>query len=78
MTFNLINYGFSNVRPVLASNILTLEGVFTLFLAIIFYREFPAIKELSGGLIIIISVILMNNLSKKSTAKIIPGDEVGS
>ena len=45
----LINYGFRNVKAVLASNILTLESVFALILAIIFYQEFPNVKELIGG-----------------------------
>src|SRR5258708_3319353 len=58
----LINYGFRNVKAVLASNILTLESVFALILAIIFYQEFPNVKELIGGILILGSVIWMNRL----------------
>lgn len=60
----LINYGFRHVHVVLASNILTLESLFALVLAIIFYREFPNLKELVGGIIIIASVIGMNKVEK--------------
>ncbi len=66
----LINYGFKNVKAVLASNILTLESIFALILAIIFYREFPSIKELVGGALIIGSVIQMNRLEEKKIKKL--------
>lgn len=65
----LINYGFRHVRAVLASNILTLEGVFATLLAILFYREFPSAKELAGGLIILLSIFKMNRLDSKENAK---------
>ena len=63
----LINYGFRNVKAVLASNILTLESIFALILAFIFYKEFPTFRELLGGLTIITSVILMNKIESKSS-----------
>ena len=62
----LINYGFKNVKAVLASNILTLEYIFALILAFIFYRELPNLKELFGGALIVGSVIQMNRLEEKS------------
>lgn len=62
----LINYGFKNVKVVLASNILTLESIFALILAAIFYKELPSLKELLGGALIIGSVIQMNRLEEKS------------
>jgi drug/metabolite transporter (DMT)-like permease len=58
----LINYGFRRVKAVLAGNILTLEAIFALVLAFIFFRELPTLKELTGGLLIIASVIQMNKL----------------
>ncbi|OGK35713.1 hypothetical protein A3F60_00910 [Candidatus Roizmanbacteria bacterium RIFCSPHIGHO2_12_FULL_39_8] len=61
----LINFGFKHVPPVLASNILTLESVFALGLAFIFYREIPLVKECIGGILIIGSVIQMNKLEEK-------------
>ncbi|OGK32115.1 hypothetical protein A3F57_03525 [Candidatus Roizmanbacteria bacterium RIFCSPHIGHO2_12_FULL_36_11] len=60
----LINYGFKQVKAVLASNILTLEAIFALILAFIFYRELPNFKELFGGALIIGSVIQMNRLEE--------------
>lgn len=63
----LINYGFKRVDNVLASNILTLEAIFALVMAFIFYHEFPSFKELMGGLLIIGSVLFMNRLEKRST-----------
>lgn len=60
----LINFGFANVPPVLTSNILTLEALFGLILALIFYKEIPTLKELIGGVVIITSVIQMNRLEK--------------
>lgn len=60
----LINYGFGHIKAVLASNILTLEALFALVLAFIFYRELPTIIEFSGGMIIIASVVMMNRLEE--------------
>lgn len=60
----LINYGFRNVKAVLAANILTLEAVFAVILAFIFYKELPNIKELVGGILILGSVIQMNRLKE--------------
>jgi len=57
-----INYGFKNVKAVLAGNILTLEAIFALILAFIFYKELPTLKELIGGFLIIGSVIQMNRI----------------
>lgn len=61
----LINYGFKKVKAVLAGNIITLESVFALILAFIFFRELPVLKELVGGLLILASVIQMNKLENK-------------
>lgn len=60
----LINYGFEHVKGVLASNLLALEAIFALFLAFIFYREFPDAKECIGGMLILCSVFKMNRLSE--------------
>lgn len=61
----LTNYGFQKVEAVLAGNILTLEVLFAVFFGFIFYQEIPLLSEFIGGLIIITSVIGMNNLEKK-------------
>lgn len=62
--FNLFltNYGFQKVEAILASNILTLESIFSLFIGIVFYSEFPIAKEIIGGVIILLSVIGMNKV----------------
>lgn len=56
----LINYGFEHVKPVLASNLLTLESLFGLLLGFIFYKELPQIREIIGGVLIVSSVIFFN------------------
>ncbi|RJQ26807.1 DMT family transporter [Candidatus Parcubacteria bacterium] len=61
----LINFGFKNVKAVLAGNILTLEGIFALVLAFVFYQELPNLKEFIGGMLIIGSVIQMNRVESK-------------
>lgn len=59
----LTNYGFQKVGAVLAGNLLMLEMVFAVVLGFIFYMEVPTIKELLGGLLIILSVYKINKLS---------------
>lgn len=60
----LTNYGFANVSPVPGNNILNLEAAFGILFGYLFYREISTIMELVGGVIIIISVIKMNQLDK--------------
>lgn len=66
MNVFLTNYGFQKVEAVLASNILTLESFFAIILGFFFFREVPLVKELLGGVVIIASVIAMNNLESKA------------
>lgn len=61
----LTNYGFQRVKAVLASNLLTLESIFAVVLGFIFYRETPLLKEVLGGIVIILSVIGMNKLEEE-------------
>ncbi len=61
----LTNYGYQRVPVVLATNILMLEAVFGTVLALIFYKELPNLKELLGGILIIVSVIQMNKVEEK-------------
>lgn len=58
----LTNFGFSRVKAILASNILTLETVFGVLIGILLYGEIPAMKELVGGVLILLSVLRMNRL----------------
>ncbi len=61
----LANHGFSNIDTALASNILTLETVFALAIGFILYREIPISKEIAGGLVIVGSVIAMNQIDAR-------------
>lgn len=61
----LLNYGYQHLPVVLATNTIMLESVFGTLLAFIFYKELPNIKELLGGILIVVSVIQMNKLSEK-------------
>lgn len=63
----LTNYGFEKVNSVLASNILTLESVFAVILGFIFFKEIPNAKELIGGVMILVSVVLMNRIETEKT-----------
>ena len=56
----LTNYGFKNTRAVTANNILSMEGIFSIFLGFFFFQELPNGQEFFGSILIIISVILIN------------------
>lgn len=56
------NYGFLRLSPVLGNNILNLEAVFAIIFGFLFFREMINIKEFVGGLLIILSVIKINQL----------------
>lgn len=56
----LVNYGFEHVKPALASNLLTAEALFGLLLGFIFYKELPQIRDVAGGVLIVMSVLLFN------------------
>lgn len=58
----LTNYGFAKVEAILAGNILMLESVFGLSIGILFYREIPVVREMIGGLLILVSVWRMNRI----------------
>lgn len=61
----LINYGFKYVESFLASNIISLESFFAVIFGFIFYREIPTIQAFLGGLLIIVSVVLLNKEEEK-------------
>lgn len=58
----LTNYGFARVKAVLASNILALESIFAVLIGLLIYQEIPTLKEITGGVLILFSVIKMNRL----------------
>lgn len=70
-TFNLLfyNVGFKNLPSVTASNLLATEAVFALIVSMIFYREYPDWVQLAGGIVIILTAILINYSKKKSNAE---------
>ena len=59
MTY-LLNYGYKRIEAVVATNILSLEGVFGILIGLLFFLEVPTIKELIGGVLIITCAYLMN------------------
>ncbi len=64
----LSNYGFKHVKALIANNIMMLQAVFALILGFVIYKEIPILKELVGGLIVILSAIAINSLERKKKA----------
>jgi len=58
----LTNYGFQHVKASVAGNILTLEVVFALAYGLFLFKEIPLIREILGGIIILISVYFVNKI----------------
>jgi drug/metabolite transporter (DMT)-like permease len=65
----LINYGFERVSAVIAGNILALEQVFGTLFGFILYREVLSAREVIGGAVILVAVILTNQLNKRENVK---------
>lgn len=57
----LINYGFAQVDPVRAGNLLTLEAVWGLAFGLAFYRQWPTAVELFGGAAIVGCALVLNS-----------------
>jgi len=56
----LISYSFEHVSAIIAGNILSLEEVFGALFGFIFYGQVLDMREITGGLVILVSVLLMN------------------
>jgi drug/metabolite transporter (DMT)-like permease len=56
----LMNYGFARVPAVLAGNIITSSNFVAILTAFIAFGEVPILREFFGGLLIVISVLLMH------------------
>ena len=56
----LTNYGFGKVKTAVAGNILTLEALFAFLYGVVLFKEPIVAKEVFGGILIIISVLLVN------------------
>ncbi len=61
----MANYGFSKVNSILANNILALQSIFGVIIGFFLYKELVTIKEIIGGVLIIISIILFNKIKSK-------------
>ncbi len=61
----LINYGFEHVSAVIAGNILSLEEVFGSLFGYFIYGETLTIRDIAGGAIILVAVILTNGLNNR-------------
>lgn len=64
----LMNYGLARIEAVLANNLFAIDPVFATFFALLVYKEFPVGKEIFGGILIIISALLMNRLEARKKA----------
>lgn len=60
----LTNYGFEHVEAVLASNLLMLESPFALVIGLLFFREFPVMRELIGAACIAYGAWKMNEATR--------------
>lgn len=59
------NYGFARVDAVNAGNITLLAVVFGVIFGALLYKEVPTLQEASGGILIIISSVLLNNAIRR-------------
>lgn len=66
----LANYGFEHVSAVVAGNLLTLEEFFGPLFGYIFYSETLGTRDILGGILILISVILMNRIARRDRQQI--------
>lgn len=62
------SYGFRRVEAIIAGNITALGSVFGVLIGLVVYGEIPTLKELIGGVIIVISVIGMNRIQSEVEA----------
>jgi drug/metabolite transporter (DMT)-like permease len=56
------SYAFKRVEAIIANNILILESVFALLIGLAVYQEVPTFKEILGGILIVLSAVLMNKV----------------
>lgn len=69
-----LNYGFERVSGIIAGNIMNLEQVFGPIFGYIFYHELLSGREIIGGIIILISAVMMNMLTKKEIKSLVIPD----
>jgi drug/metabolite transporter (DMT)-like permease len=60
------NYGFSKVSPIIANNILATQSIAGLMIGVILYQEVVSLREIVGGGLIIVSILLFNQASQKN------------
>lgn len=58
------NYGFEHVQSSIAGIALSIESVFGLGLGFLFYQEIPNLRELIGGVLIVMSIIGVSRLQR--------------
>ena len=61
----LNNYGFEHVEAIVANNLLVLSAPFGLLIGIFMYKEVPTTMGLIGGLMVVLSAVMINYFSKK-------------
>jgi len=67
-----INYVFTNLKAYVAGNILLLECVFALILGLALYGEAISMHIIFGGLLIVVSAIIVNNINKADEEVLAP------
>lgn len=69
LTFILIgvshNYGFEHIEAIVANNLLILTPFFGLVIGILVYKEVPTLMGLVGGILVIISAVIINYSENK-------------
>jgi drug/metabolite transporter (DMT)-like permease len=60
-----MNYGFVRVDAVLAGNLLSISPFIAILLAYFFYAEVPTGREFIGGILIIISALMLHRIESK-------------
>ena len=71
----LINYGFEQVDPVSAGNVLTVEAVWGLAFGLLFYRQWPTVLEIVGGVVIVGCALGLNSAGDRTPVEP-PADDV--
>jgi drug/metabolite transporter (DMT)-like permease len=74
----LINYGFEQVEPVRAGNLLTLEAVWGLAFGLAFYRQWPTVLELLGGAAIVGCALILNSARDQASIPDAPSPQPSS
>ena len=60
------NYGFEHLTAVAFNNLMATTAVFGLLISVLYYKEIPTVINFVGGILVVISAILINYADKKT------------